>query len=722
MHFIQVKCDERKPTCLRCSDRRLKCPGYPTNALKWSAKHEVHKSCESAPTPTINHPIIASAIGYQGLTRGNRTHDGYDNYVNPTVQQDHHYAEPADFYELPSPIFDTSRSSSYPGSHETTSTEVRPVEKDAGSSAELLITDSPFTTIGTPFDLGQCPTSAESTRCVSWQDYNDEHSVDNADTSYYDLTLGDGSATDTLQRSTSVQELGNTEASAVLPLARTGTARSHSFSASLSPTILHVPTVLVEYYFRNVCRECSTFDSSYNPFRSTVAEMQFNSAPLNYAIQSLAASKLADDMPLMRITGIEAQGKALEHLKRESMAADGLQNVSEEVLCTILLLGMTTSWHVREDIGVEYLVLAHRIIMAKSQAHNLIAKPNLEFYQNALKYWTMIVSIVSDRAGDLDQQDEDLNSAIGPLPSPTSAQLTKIMPHPWTGISPTPQQLFGQVLQLVRKTRLESKRKQSSGYSRAGIASIFNAITTAERLEARCWSLPIPLVDDIKDTEDTSTPPIHHVLTAKAYLLSALLHIYMMFPDVLDSRIQTRSVAECGSPVPEVDSQNIKMLHAVSVATVWPQRSSEDPHELWLRDLGLCIVECLENIDVKSGTRVVHPPLLLSVASALVFINRKNRLSKTGEVQCMDRPSILGQIETANPGQSQSVDDLNARVRQCRTFVVNRLETMHALMRFHAIDNILKVVKEVWRRADSGSQDIFWMDIMHELRCESLFG
>lgn len=517
-----------------------------------------------------------------------------------------------------------------------------------------------------------------------------------------------------------IVSIGNLTA---LLVSRRGTSLSSTSTTSLSPTILHVPTVLVEYYFRNVCRECSTYDSSYNPFRSTVAEMQFNSAPINYAIQSLAASKLADDMPLMKITGIEAQGKALDHLKRESMAANGLHNVSEEVLCTLLLLGMTTSWHVREDLGVEYLLLARRIIAAKSRVPGLIMRSNLTFYQNALKYWTMIVSIVSDRAEDSDEYDGDLCGDISPLPLSTAVQLEKIMPHPWTGISPAPQQLFGQVLQLIRKTRGESNRRQSSGFSRARIASMFNAITAAERLEAKCWSLRVPAVNEIEDTEDSSTPPIHHVLTAKGYLLAALLHIYMMFPDVLESRIQKEAFySEDSNLVLEVDPQDVNMAHIVSATTTWPQRSTQDPHSFWLTDLGLRIVECLEGIEVKSGTRVVHPPLLLSVASVLVSVPHEETKLTPQSTNHLDNVHILDPGKTAGPRYGQSKENPDVHIQHCRTFIIHRLETMHALMRFHAIDNILKVVKEVWRRADTGSKDIFWMDVMHELRCESLFG
>ena len=427
-----------------------------------------------------------------------------------------------------------------------------------------------------------------------------------------------------------------------------------------------------------------------------VSQMRNNSSALNYAIQSLAACKLANELPRMKVIGIENQGLALESLKNDCMAVSALHKVSDAVLCTILLLGMTTSWHIRNDIGLEYLALARRVINAKLEAEDSPEDPNLEFYQNALKYWIMIVSIVS---GNVEPDIAEGRKGQSALSSSRPRSLVKIMPHPWTGISPEAQQLFGDVLRLIRKTRL-ARTQTSSTYSRAGLSEIAEAIANAERLEKECWSVLIPAVNELIDTGDVDTPPIHHVLTAKAYLMAALLHIYMVFPDVLDAQVSSDVPFQDLQLRPQPDLASHEALHIVSTSSMWPQRIPGDPPSMWLRDIGRCIVECLEGISVKSGTRVVHVPLLLSVASALT----------------------LSHTQGASEEEHHRDAQVNAQVLLCRTFIVTRLETMHALMRFHAIDNVLTVIKEVWRRADAGSSDILWMDVMYELRCETLFG
>lgn len=256
----------------------------------------------------------------------------------------------------------------------------------------------------------------------------------------------------------------------------------------------------------------------------------------------------------------------------------------------------------------------------------------------------------------------------------------------------------------------------------AGVASVLGAITTARRLEAKCWTLSIPSVNDIDDTNDTSTPSIHHVLTARAYLLCTLLHIYMVFPDVLQERIELHLAQGLTSSIFEIHSYDVDTAHLVTPELVWSQRAADDSHKLWLRDIGLQIVECLRAIDVKSGTRVVHPPLLLSVASALCLAQFEDSQIDSRKFENITIPREFQLPINIGSIRSHGIDRGDSHVRQCRTFIVNRLENMHALMRFHAIENILTVVKEVWRRADTGSTNIFWMDIMHELRCESIFG
>jgi hypothetical protein len=293
MHLIQVKCDERKPACSRCNDRRLKCPGYPTNVLKWSAKHEVHRTSSSEQIQTSSDWSTISKLDVQEAARRNEVVDELENPVNLIVQRSRRYVEPSEHYRPLSPILDTAGSSPYIDDCQTTPATLHLVPSNTGSVDIYYANESSPAAFGTSFTSEEHHTDVAIHRIS--HDYDvDDHSVGGDDTPYQD----DGIMNKDIPRQSnhSVQEITNLGNSAASNTSLNIRTQRNGSSTSLSPTILHIPTVLVEYYFRNVCRECSTFDSSYNPFRSTVAEMQFNSAPINYAIQSLAASKLADDM------------------------------------------------------------------------------------------------------------------------------------------------------------------------------------------------------------------------------------------------------------------------------------------------------------------------------------------------------------------------------------------------------------------------------------------
>lgn len=647
----------------------MKCPGYPVKELKWSSKHEVLKVQNA-------DAYSAHAVPLAG------DEERLDSSSNPV---------------WPSSIY----SQDFAGSSFTLDTDV-PFEPASGElNLDLAIPDLP---------IDEGPVSSlhdEDGGERLWDPSStaeDRRQADCTLTTAPSWNPGLGPANfPTFTDVSTISSIGSPGAESVL-----------TPTTPLNSSLLHVPTLLVEYYFQKVCRECSTFDSDFNPFRTVISKMRGTSAPIDSVIRSLSASKLVEDMPSMKLIGIEAQWQALENVQNECLQVTALHNVSDEALYTILLLGMTTSWHVRDDLGLEYLALANRVVSARAESPGVVTNMNREFFQNALMYWNMIVSLVSESVETPHGEIEENFSAFGPLP--IVVQKKKIMPHPWAGIQPKSQELFGRVLRLVRRARGGFHKSTTSTVSRAAINNLSKAITTAESLEVECWSISIPPVTDVEDTGDLNTPPVHHVLTSKAYLLAALLHIYMAFPDVLENQVRSCLDSGLAEPTSDATPETTDSAHTVSKSWLWGERAAGDPLDAWVRDIGIRIVECLEMIGVQSGTRVVHPPLLLSVASALTLPSEKASVAKDGPT-----PRTTSS-EDAQSGRQLTSNEAAFRVRQARQFMIARLEIMQALMRFRAIDNILTVVKEVWKRADAGTQDFFWMDVMAELHCETLFG
>lgn len=689
----------------------MKCPGYPTNVLKWSSKHQgpksghAHSIAEPSSLPAakkLKLPRIAVSSDLSLDTAARETPSAALDPATPVCAQTA-WSGTQGQHELHYLVNGVDagakawQSSSFAGNHE----------------AEAL--DAEFETLLSPHTNFDSLLMSSPTETFEKDDCQD----------YFLYTSGDADVEDgehdwSARELIFPDELTTTDTGSVptdsmlVPFVACGNRRGgRSASFPLSPALLHKPTLLVEYYFHKVCRDCSTFDSYANPFRSDVSNLQQMSAPLHHTIQSLAAAKLADDMPSMKVIGLEAQGQALLTLKAEFSEVKDLAAVSDEVLYTLLLLGMTTSWHVREDLGLQYLRLARRVITAKGKSRP--RQVGQQFFSNALIYWTMIASVVS---GDVEVVDDSFACIALPDEPVLLPEVGSVMPHAWAGISSRTLELFGQILQLIRGTRTQSQATLFSSYSRATMDRITIAISKAEALETECWQISIPSVHMLKDTGDLHTPRLDHVLTAKAYLLSALLQLYTVFPDVLQARIQSVLSLETAVIGGQHKQHTEDFAHVMSQESLWSRRSCFDLADLWLKDVAFQIIQCLERVSWRSSTRVVHPPILLSVSSALTLSKNASGCSgRSSEFVLISQP-----VEKADCSPHQVVEDYNSLIRRSRSFVIDRLETMQSAMRFHAISNVLKVVNEVWARADAGRQDVYWMDIMSELQCETIFG
>ena len=118
--------------------------------------------------------------------------------------------------------------------------------------------------------------------------------------------------------------------------------------SALNPS-LDVPSRLIKYYFSFVCTIFSTFDSNQNPFRFFVGQKWQNSRPIFYAMLSMSAAKLSRSHPDMKIIGLRHQSLAFEALREEMSRSSGF---SSDILLTIPMLGLSTAWHDKKDLGI----------------------------------------------------------------------------------------------------------------------------------------------------------------------------------------------------------------------------------------------------------------------------------------------------------------------------------------------------------------------------------
>ena len=207
--------------------------------------------------------------------------------------------------------------------------------------------------------------------------------------------------------------------------------------------LLHLPTMLVEYYFSYVCQIFSSFDGTMNPFRSTVGRLWDGSAPIYYAIQSMAAAYLANHFPRMSPVGVQMQRETYKCLYQSQQAGrDPAENL-DKTLLTVLLVGQTTAWHNPKDLGLMHLKTAKRLnrrrLKKQGAAIDTKARRQNEFFSQCIMYWDMLAGFVEDDVdergfeslsmNELGRNSESPENTNGS--SPPTDEVEKVFPHPW---------------------------------------------------------------------------------------------------------------------------------------------------------------------------------------------------------------------------------------------------------------------------------------------------
>jgi hypothetical protein len=451
---------------------------------------------------------------------------------------------------------------------------------------------------------------------------------------------------------------------------------------SPSPTtssLEDVESMLVQHYFKDVCVLFSSFDSLLNPFRTTIGRIFQESPSIYYAIQSMAAAHLANSFPNMAAVGMEMQRKSCDSLQEElALVQTGQANCTRTFL-SIILLGMTTSWHESSALGEDFLTTARSLILPKllCSSEDEQVQRETQFFEESLIYWEMLIGFVSQDSFDFSSGPRLRSRAVPQKTAPAARKPDgKIVPHPWTGIAPTIQILFAEVGRLIRRERLLDMNRAIDLRQRQD--NLLNAATLEEDL----LEAEFPMADDLADAGDERTSKDHFVTIAEAYRCAGLLEIYRVFPSILRKRLGTDNFTWADNidiefPTPRFDT------------------SYEDTDtKLWINSLALHILGTLESLPMSSGTICVQPILLLAAASELKLVSSLDFF----DVHAND-----------------------AKVLQAREIAHRKLQECALRLPAKPVRKIVDLVKEVWRRLDDG-KDAFWLDVMVEKGWHTLMG
>ncbi|KAI1059832.1 hypothetical protein LB506_008967 [Fusarium annulatum] len=608
----KVKCDEQLPGCKRCAKIGVECPGY-HKPVKWSVKYERHM-VHSSPTASNSFPRFDSgARNLSNLMQPNSNPGSVETQNNND-----------DEVQAPGPLMQGSSSSL----------------SDAREHLEDILEVQPPLTL----NPGQLLTLCE-----------------------------------------------DVQADEEFPLALNALHDDSLCLTSYTPTLQ--ASLILDHYFTTVCHFNSSFDSANNPFRSEVSRMMADSPLLFGCVLSMSAAHLYQGDKSSSCIPLEFQTEAMSHLSRTLselptrkecevddnrptalVSREKILTVSDDLLLSIIFLGMTAAWHDVSATGLPHLHGSRQLFRSWISLNNLTdidkrrkMTTTQTFVVSSMVYWEAMSSAL------FDQQYEGL-SHLTMFCDPHPPAL--IQPCPWTGVA-TPIFVFlAQTLTLVRNNQaLKSLWVFESGeiHRRALYGEL---LAKANSLEREILRYRLPSLALIEDIGDPCTTPDHLLAISSCYRMAALLELYTAFPEI------TRTG---GRPDGAIDLD----------------RDDEKTH--LIMGLAVSILEILDKIPDDSGTISIQLLSLLIAGSVL------GPVSPMGEDEELKRSELL----------------------RLRTFVRQRIHKMYAAVRLGPIGNAMVILEEVWARMDmlpaiqnanSAISSFHWINIMSEKKLETMFG
>ncbi|KAH7000929.1 fungal-specific transcription factor domain-containing protein, partial [Ilyonectria destructans] len=639
--FLQVKCDQRTPTCARCADRGLHCPGYVLN-LRWAPQNQLQAQSSTISDAHHDHPRPVNSGRAQNqagaLDPNLNTHMSTGSwYSDSTPSQTH--ASPTS--ELPYPLghwnFTTPLDSFF------TQPSYSPFFGEQMISL-LPTTPTAFSAMSsTPFEdliwdnLQEQPLT-ETDRQQAHQDQNCSMEPPGVQVT---------------------RPLVNLETEP------RGEPSLESTSAVTRFTeIVDTPSILSDYFFKEVISLYSVWDGQMNSLRVLTASMWQSSGILYHTMQSMAAACLTRTFPEMHAVATRERQLGLQCLKSG-------KDEDEDKMLGAILLGHTASWVNPHDLAHENFDNA--LVMLHTWASNTRDHSRLSFFGGAFDYWAMLLSFVSETRLDRNYLRHSITEA-GP---PNAHESTT--PHSFIGTSGKIVQILTDVGMLIFKHR--KRVSEIDFFCEEDLDYFQNSIRKARQLERRLLAFKPLIPTNIYDPGDLNTRPLHFVKIDEALHCTGLLQLYRVFPDLLNDRYQPLDRNTLLQPQPTL------------------KKPSQEERSMWLTNLGLYIVEILRDIPFESRTRCMQPFMLVAVSCELRM------------------PSDIVQ------GYREGGNACNAiEMAQARDFLRSRMSAyMHAFP-LRKIEKVFELITHIWSAMDREEKDVYWLDVCKRMRLGTLMG
>lgn len=382
----------------------------------------------------------------------------------------------------------------------------------------------------------------------------------------------------------------------------------------------------------------------------------------------MAAACLAPTNPYLAGEGLK--------LRNEVLASISVMTSGDSICIALLvaiMLGQTAGWHDPHDLGLKFYRRSKELLRCLELHPAILEKTtvstDISFFQNAIGHWETLYAFVLP---------QERLYPLAKLSKGAQPSLPLIEMHPWTLANPELMSILRHIGQLVLTNRTMLHEKKF--WCRADLLSFTNAINDSIDLERRLLDLELPAENNLIDPKDDTTPVSHVTKISQAYRLVALMLIYRIFPDVLDTRINSHDKHDIFQsdvgvhPVPDLDSETAIVK------------------ERWLRRLAMHALQLVKEIPLEYHTRCIQPFLLIALSCEVGSLNSDT--------------SIDSRIATL-----EARDFIQSRLRDFKYYLPPRPAQCR-------LDHVL----EIWRKLDSRKDDTFWLDVVIENEWQLLFG
>ncbi|RGP73574.1 hypothetical protein FLONG3_6311 [Fusarium longipes] len=641
---LRTKCDEKKPSCTRCETRRVVCSGYSTN-IRWSYKHELEqqrsKSSQGiAPVvgPTIHNnlqsPGLEFGSGASALQTGVSSTDGHrGRHEFPTtfVSNDNSTG----------PLLTPWDESHHLGSHSFDDNSIFYNLEDAALNGLFLQSEG-----------------------ADWLNIPLQDRVEELPRDLSPIPISDDTPDILRDRPSNGNRGEDRSQGQIISIPESSRSRE----------IRDVSSSLSTYFFQDVLPRYCTWDSNSNIIRIITQAMWQSSGALHHTIQSMAASCLSNEIPYLSKIAAQERILALECVQKTPMG--------EDRLLADFLLGHTSCWVNPTDLVPNQF---NELWATLGSYTSLVGTTSVvTFVQEALEYWTMVLSFITDTE-QLGMSVTALPRTSGPLPLNSI-----ITPNPFSGVTRGAVAIFTDTSRLIYKLR---KRLPQLRFIReTDIDFLRETLNEAHQLEQRILGYSPLDVSTIVVLGDPHTTPEHFKILDEVFWYTSLLQLYRVFPDLLIQRYQP---------------WNPQRILRPEAASHIPSRDEMDE---WLMKLALYISTMLQGIPLDSRTRSIQAPVIVALSSELRYkspdVSELDAASETDQQRAVAISTVSHAIEIA----------------RARRFVMSRLSIYWHVLPLQKVKKYQMLVKHIWEALDAGVPNVYWADMLSNNQLRTVMG